>query len=208
MPAASRAAPAGMGIVKGMSQRQPAPGLGEAVEEPKMPKDLRPQGMAIIEITDAFCLEHLDDHYAQLCRVAVGKLARKRPSPLLRGDLRIWASGIIYALGSNNFLFDPTQSPHLGAEQLSTLLEVKKTTMANKGRMVRDLLNITMFNTDFLVQGGPGTNPLIWYIEANGLLLDARRLSVETQEILVQKGLIPYAPGKDLGNAPATDESA
>ncbi len=43
-------------------------------------------------MTDAVCLEHLDIEYADLCRRVVGKLGRKRPSPLLRGDLRIWAS--------------------------------------------------------------------------------------------------------------------
>lgn len=37
-------------------------------------------------ITDAFCAEHLDDEYAQLCHRMAAKLARKRPSPLLRGQ--------------------------------------------------------------------------------------------------------------------------
>lgn len=36
-------------------------------------------------VTDAVCLEHLDIEYADLCRRVVGKLGRKRPSPLLRG---------------------------------------------------------------------------------------------------------------------------
>ncbi len=38
-------------------------------------------------------------------RKLVVKLARKRPSPLARGDLRIWAGAAIYAVGTVNFLF-------------------------------------------------------------------------------------------------------
>ncbi len=54
-------------------------------------------------------LQRLDAEYASLCRKLVAKLARKRPSPLERGDRRIWAAGAIYAVGANNFLFDPAR---------------------------------------------------------------------------------------------------
>ena len=74
-------------------------------------------------ITDRICCEHLDAEYAEICRRLVAKLARKRPSPLERGALRVWAAGAIYAVGSNNFLFDPSQVPHLSADRLSELLD-------------------------------------------------------------------------------------
>jgi hypothetical protein len=41
-----------------------------------------------------------------VCRRLVARLARKRPSPLVRGDMRIWAAGAIHAVGQVNFLFD------------------------------------------------------------------------------------------------------
>ncbi len=53
--------------------------------------------------------------YGELVRKLVAKLARMRPSPLVRGDLRIWAGAAIYTVGSVNFLFDRTQHPHLTA---------------------------------------------------------------------------------------------
>jgi hypothetical protein len=65
----------------------------------------------ILAMTDQLCFEHLDAEYAELCRRLVAKLARKRPSPLVRGALRTWAAGAIYAVGSNNFLFDPSEVP-------------------------------------------------------------------------------------------------
>ena len=46
-------------------------------------------------------------------------LARKHPSPLARGDVRIWAAGALYALGQINFPFDRSQQPHLTADQFA-----------------------------------------------------------------------------------------
>ena len=63
-------------------------------------------------------------------RALVAKLARKRPSPLLRGDLRIWAAATIYTVGSVNFLFDRSQPLHLSGDDLSDLTGVPKSTMA------------------------------------------------------------------------------
>lgn len=46
-----------------------------------VPVALRPAFNEITEITDEFCMAHLDDEYAELCRRLTAKLARKRPSP-------------------------------------------------------------------------------------------------------------------------------
>ncbi|MGH2945234.1 MAG: DUF6398 domain-containing protein [Solirubrobacteraceae bacterium] len=59
----------------------------------RVPKALRPKFEEICAFTDRFCAERLDAEYAELCRKLVGRLARKRPSPLERGDPRIWAAG-------------------------------------------------------------------------------------------------------------------
>ena len=102
------------------------------LKDTKIPKDVQEKGSTVIGITDEFCLTHLDAKYAQLCRNVVGKLARKRPSPLLRGGLRIRASGVIYAMASQKFLLDPSQPMHLSAQQLGDLPDVEKTAMGNK----------------------------------------------------------------------------
>ena len=105
-----------------------------------VPHAVRPYADQVVAATDAVCLEHLDVEYAGLCRRVVGKLGRKRPSPLTRGDQGIWAAGVVYAVGQLNFVFDPAQTPHATADQLSGWLGVKKTTMANKARLIRDTL--------------------------------------------------------------------
>ena len=50
-------------------------------------------------MTDTFCQTHLNEEYMALCRKLAEKLAAKRPSPLLRGELRTWACGIIRTIG-------------------------------------------------------------------------------------------------------------
>lgn len=162
-----------------------------------MHKDVQEKGTTVIGITDDFCLLHLDEEYARLCRNVVGKLARKRPSPLLRGDLRIWASGVIYALASQNFLFDKSQPMHLNAQQLGDLLGVKKTTMGNKGNIVRTLLKIGMLDPEFTHPDLLKDNPLIWMLPINDMLLDVRQLPVQFQRQAFGVGLIPYVPGEE-----------
>lgn len=164
------------------------------LEDPKMPTDVRDKGATVIGITDEFCLQHLDVKYAQLCRNVVGKLARMRPSPLLRGDLQIWASGVIYAMASQNFLFDPAQPMHQSAQRLSELLGVKKTTMGNKGTIVRNLLKVGVFDPEFTHPDLMDENPLAWTLLIDGLPVDVRMLPVEFQRKAFDLDLIPYVP--------------
>jgi len=37
-------------------------------------------------------------------------------------------------------------------------------------------------------------NPMAWMIMVNGLLVDARQLPREIQEVAYEKGIIPYIP--------------
>jgi len=39
-------------------------------------------------------------------------------------------------------------------------------------------------------------NPMAWWIMVNGLIVDARHLPREVQEVAYEKGLIPYVPGE------------
>lgn len=92
------------------------------------PKRMRPICETIGAITDAFCHEHLNAEYAELCRRLVGALGCRRPSPLAHGKPRIWACGVVYAIGKVNFLIDKTQSPHMSTARLCELFAVGKST--------------------------------------------------------------------------------
>jgi hypothetical protein len=53
----------------------------------------------MLRLVDGWCGEALDEEYAELTRRVIGRLARKRRSPLVRGDPRVWAAGELYAAG-------------------------------------------------------------------------------------------------------------
>lgn len=51
----------------------------------KIPQSMAEKFSAITTLTDAFCSKHLNEDYRQIIHRVVGSLARKRPSPLLKG---------------------------------------------------------------------------------------------------------------------------
>lgn len=182
-----------------MSRRSPAM---------RVPTAVRAEVDEIVAVTDAFCEEHLDAEYAALCRQLTAKLARKRPSALARGHLRIWSAGIVHTVGTVNFLFDRSQSPHLSAEQLAHLLAVSKSTMANKSLHIRRLLDIRRLDVDFCRRELLERHPLAWLIEVNGFVVDARSMPPEIQVEAVGRGLIPPLPAPESGDPPAMLEAA
>lgn len=170
--------------------------MAVTLDELRIPKALREDVEQIIAVTDAFCEAHLDAEYVGLCRRLIGKLARKRPSPLARGDLRIWAAAVVYTIGSLNFLFDRTQPPHLTGDQIAGLLGVSKSTITNKSRLIRDALRLDRFDVEFCRRELLEHHPTAWLIQVNGLIVDARRMPAHIQEEARRRGLIPTLPAK------------
>lgn len=157
----------------------------------RIPGALRGRVREILVITDDACTLSLDEEYAHACREIVGRLARKRPSPLIRGDTRIWAAGTIYGVGQLNFLFDRSQQPHMTADELAACLGVVKTTMANKAALINNALNLRVFDPDLTRTAMLKQHPLAWLVEIDGLIVDARMLAPELQDEARRRGLIP-----------------
>jgi hypothetical protein len=158
----------------------------------RIPAALRDRAQQILDITDAACREHLDEEYGLITRRLVARLARKRPSPIVRGDARIWAAGAIYAVGQVNFLFDRTQTPHLTAKQLAEALGVVQTTMANKAGIINRALDIGIFEPGLSRVATLEQHPMAWLIELEGgFIVDARTLPPNLQDEARRRGLIP-----------------
>ena len=137
----------------------------------KIPAALHPRAAAVLELTDRFCAEHLDGEYAELCRRLIGMLGRKRPSPLQRGDLSIWAGAVVYTIGSLNFLFDPSQVPHRSASELCNLMGVSQATVANKSRGIRNQLKLAPFDEELSRREIAEHSPFRNLVEVGGLLV-------------------------------------
>jgi hypothetical protein len=165
-----------------------------------VPEAMKSRYDEIVAATDAFCGEHLNAEYAQVCRQMAATLARKRPSPLLGGRPNTWAAAIVHTVGSVNFLFDKTQDPHMRADDLAALFGLSKSTVGNKSKEIRDILDISVFDPDWTLPSKIDDNPMAWMISVNGFILDARHAPRPIQEEAYRKGLIPYLPGSAENN--------
>lgn len=160
----------------------------------KSSKDMKTVLKDILRIVDDFCFEHLNDEYAELCRKLAEKLSCKRPSPLLRGQPKTWASGIVRAIGWVNFLDDPSFEPHMKLSEIDRALDVGKSTGQGKSMEIRKMLKMKPLDTEWTVPSRMDDNPMFWMVEVNGFEIDLRRASREVQEVAFEKGLIPYIP--------------
>jgi hypothetical protein len=159
-----------------------------------VPAAVRPAFDAIVNRIDAVCREHLNDEYAALGHSLAAALARKRPSPLARGKPEIWACGIVYALGTVNFLFDKSQTPYMRADELCAAFGVSQSSGSNKATLIREMFGMFQFDPRWCLPSLVDQNPLVWMLEVNGLIVDIRHMPREVQETAYQKGLIPYIP--------------
>jgi hypothetical protein len=159
-----------------------------------VPKDLQARFDAITQLTDDFAQAYLNDEYALLFRQLTATLGRKRPSPLLQGTAPPWACGVIHAVGMVNFLFDPTQTPHVSASQIWDHFGLSASTMQAKSKQIRDLLSMSQLDPDWTLPSRVEKNPLIWMLEINGLIVDVRWAPRAIQEEAFRRGLIPYVP--------------
>ena len=150
--------------------------------------------MEVAEIIESFCDEKLNSEYKELCLKALTKLCRKRPSPIATGQARTWACGIVYAIGSNNFIFDKSQPINMTAGDISDWFGLAKSTAGGKSKEVSDLLKLSYFNSEFVLNEMLEKNPMIWMLSVNGLFMDIRKMPREAQVVAYNKGLIPYIP--------------
>ena len=156
--------------------------------------DAQQAAAAVIGLVESFCREHLNDEYGLVCRRLAEKLARQRPSPLVRGKPETWACGIVRTIGWVNFLDDRSQSPHLKLTAIDKAFGVGESTGQGKSKLIRSMVKIRPFDHEWTLPSRMDDNPLIWVLEVNGLAVDIRMCPREAQEIAFEKGLIPYIP--------------
>lgn len=167
----------------------------------KVPKAMQDTFDRIVGITDQIAQQHLNAEYAQLIRHATAALCRKRPSPLTRGKPATWACGITHAIGMVNFLFDPSQTPHMKASELYKAFGVSQGSGQGRSKTVRDLLDMSQLDPNWCLPSRIDENPMAWMIMVDGMIIDARRAPRDIQEIAYEQGIIPYIPGEPVAAA-------
>ena len=159
-----------------------------------VPKTMQETYETIAVLTDGFCQEKLNEEYADMCRLMTAKLCRKRPSPLASGRAKNWAAGIVHAIGTVNFAFDKSLTPHITIPDISDYFDVGKSSPASKSKVIRDLFNIGLMEPEWTLPSRMDSNPVAWSIMVNGFIMDARYAPREIQAVAFAKGLIPYIP--------------
>ncbi len=165
-----------------------------------VPKDIIvPKAMAeryaeIAQIIASFCAEKLNDEYEKISLYALAKLCRKRPSPLLGGRPKTWACGIVYAIGSSNFIFDKTQPIHMTAAEIAGWFGLAPSTAGNKASEIIRLLDISYMSAEYMLKANIDHNPAIWMMHVNGRIVDIRDMPKDVQEEAYRRGMIPYIP--------------
>lgn len=157
-----------------------------------IPKDMRETYEEISKLLIGYSEKYLNKEYEELCLHALEKLCRKRPSPLKSGRSNTWAVGIVYAIGSNNFIFDKSQPVHMTAKALAAPFGVAASTASSKAAQIKKALKIDYSHVEWCLPSEAANNPMLWMVSIDGLAFDARMLPVEIQEKCYEKGLIPF----------------
>ncbi len=167
----------------------------------KIPQAMAEKFAAITALTDAFCGKHLNEEYRQLIRHVLGALARKRPSPLLKGKENVWAVAATHSVGRVNFLDDPSQIPHCKPKAIYEFFGVAESTGQNKSKQIRDALKMGPMSPEWTLPSRIADNPMVWILQVNGLMMDIRRAPIELQRLAFEKGLIPFIPAERSNEA-------
>jgi hypothetical protein len=168
----------------------------DTLREGSVPKAIRPLYEAVVLLTDEVCRNYLTEEYASLSRRLAAALARKRPCPLTRGRVNAWACGVVYAVGAANFLFDPTQVPHMRGADLCRAFGMGASSGAATGSKIKSMFRIAQHDPRWCLPSKLLDNALAWQIEIDGYVLDARYLPRAIQEKVHARGLIPFVPGE------------
>lgn len=58
-------------------------------------------------------------------------------------------------------------------------------------------LKINYSDSEWVLRSEMESNPMLWYVMMDGLIVDARTLPLDLQIYCAQRGLIPYVPGRE-----------
>ena len=136
--------------------------------EPSIPAQSRPAYDTIVSLIDRFCQANLTPEYQRMCRELAAVLARKRPSPLLRGKPEVWACAVIRVIGWVNFLDGRSEKPHMKLTAIDKAFGVAESTAQGKAKAIREMLKIRSFDAEWTLPSQrhrlpkPFTIPLCW----------------------------------------------
>lgn len=123
----------------------------------------------LIEHTDAFCKDLLNEEYRDMCRVMAKGLCVE-DSPAFAGDTRTWAAAIVATVGYVNFLDDASFKPYISQTDLAKKLDIPKAVLNKHRKVLIDGFDLIPFDPDFTLPSMIPMNPLITLASSPTLL--------------------------------------
>lgn len=148
----------------------------------------------LLELTNSFCKEKLNDDYYRLCEKLILKLGRKRDVPFKSGKLEIWAAAVVQAIGSINFLFDKSFEPYVTSTEISEYFGTKKSSVSNKAKQIKDMFKMGYYDTEFSTQHMIGENPFNDMVMVNEFIVPLSSIPIDLQEKVKEE----RAEGRDI----------
>ena len=103
----------------------------------------------IEQMVTGYCKRNLDEEYLKICTMVIRDILKKDKSVFERGKPEIWSASIIWAVGSENFLGDKSFEPYATLSDVCEFFNVNTSTVGQKSRKIKDILNISIWNPKY-----------------------------------------------------------
>lgn len=160
----------------------------------RIPVHLKDRFSKVENLIATYARDNLDDEYLEYCLYLTAALARKKETPFVKGKEKLWACGIIHAIGMVNFLFDKDTDPFVTASDLYSSFGVSSSSVSAKSKFIRDLFDMFPSDPNWTIPSRQYDNPLIWLASVNGHIVDLRQMPLEIKEQAFEQNIIPFIP--------------
>lgn len=108
-----------------------------------------PKNEIVKKQVEAYCLKHLNLDYKAICVKVCHDLIQADSEIFLRGKAEIWSAAVVWSVGSENFLGDKSFEPYATLSDVCGFFKVNASTIGQKARKIKDILNISLWNPDY-----------------------------------------------------------
>lgn len=157
-------------------------------------EEIKAKEALLIDLTRNFCIQNLNEEYAELCVGLIKKMGRKREVPFKRGKPEIWAAAVIHTIGSLNFLFDSSFEPYITSKNIHDHFGTKSSTVSNKAAEIKKMFKLWYYNSEFSTGYMHQKNPFSDLIMVDDLMLPLDSLPEYMQQMVKEA----RAQGKDI----------
>ena len=112
----------------------------------------------------------------------------------MSGKIEIWSAAVIHALGTIDFLFDKSFDPYTTVDEINVFFGTNKSSTGQKSKVIRDLLNLGYFDSEFSTQRAKQNNPFDKLTMVNGFFVFKDSLAKAPPQASLLKVIPPKVP--------------